>query len=266
MFRIDARQLCTLHSYHYAKDWFEKVFKPRSWPDNERPLKDSRSTHFALRPLKDNRSTHFALRKVGDTYECRLYRTAVVTWVNDNECILNSSHDSVSTRAFADRYLPAGDARTYNGQNVYYLNGAYYKADKPIRIYRGEGHGWTVEAGLEKATRKVLDPDKSYEINRRLKPFAQWARAMWAISGEPGYHPWVGQETIVSPFRYGSLAIEQIVPENYEALVKSVAPHIMLKYIKCDVDVVLKRIRTRLQTGAYIGIPYDAPLPKRKEK
>ena len=253
MFRIDARQLCTLHSYHYAKDWFEKVFKPRSWPDNERPL-------------KDNRSIHFALRKVGDTYECRLHRTAVVTWVNANECILDSSYDSKSTCAFAGRYVPEGRPLSYNGQNAFQLHGTYFSAKKPIRLKKEGGVHWCVVGEVEKCMRKVLCPDAVYEINKAFKPFAQWARAMWAISGEPGYHPWVGQEKIFSPFRYGSLQVEQIVPENYEALVKDATPDIMLKYAKCDVDVVLKQVRTRLQNSAYIDIPYDAPLPKRKEK
>lgn len=261
MFSIDARQLPSLHTYERVKRWWEDTKPPRGagWcSDTERPL-------------KDNRSSHFALRKVGNScYELRLYHTAIVTWHNENQVTLDATHDSVSTRAFADRYLPCGRVFTERGFTVFHHNGIKYNAGRDrVHLHVQDG-AWMLSYPTPKITRRVLDPDKRREAQKVLKPFAAWARAIWAVSGNNGHHPWVGTESLWHPTR--RISLEGVTPDNYERLVRrfsrfNFVPHKPAICVATDAEDILKGVTKRLyqDINAYIDIPYDAPLPKRSK-
>lgn len=264
-----VRCLPSCNTYEGAVNIFERAAsKPTpNWPAGTRPLEDRRKTQYAV--IRDDNKIVF-----------RLHNTNIVEWYGPTSMRLDSSWDSRLTREFADNFIPAGIGfRRYQDEG-YVLT---YDTDKMMcrgthKFYRQDNGVWLPcprESRVIKPRRLVVDKDRAAEINEELRDFIEWIKAMWAVSGNDGHHPWVGQRagwkpTFEMPTAFG--------PDDYEDVVRS---HIHRKatwggntmgtyYLLQPrlVDDVLKSIRTTAYKAhdCYIHIDYDAPLPRRTKK
>lgn len=97
MFSSTIHQLPCLPNFEGAHKYFEATKKPRSarWADNQRPLKDTRSTHYRIERHE----------RYGEVfYDLVLYSTSMARYyapdADDNRTSLYMWHDSVSSRDF----------------------------------------------------------------------------------------------------------------------------------------------------------------------
>lgn len=264
MFSANVRCLPSCNTYEGAVRIFERAAsKPTpNWPVGTRPLEDRRKTQYAV--IRDDNKIVF-----------RLHNTNVVEWYGPTSMRLDSSWDSRLTRDFADNFIPPGIGfRRYRDEGYVLTYDTDAMACRGMHLFtRGDNGVWLPDA-VRKPKRLVVDKDRAHEINEELRDFIEWIKAMWAVSGNDGHHPWVGQEAGWKPTHE---LPREFGPDQYEDVVRS---HIYRKAVwgstagtnyrlqPKHVDDVLKSIRATAyrKRDAYIHIDYDAPLPRRTEE
>lgn len=261
--------LPSCNAYEGAMRIFERAAsKPTpNWPVGTRPLGERRQTQYAV--IRDGGKIVF-----------RLYNTNVVEWYGPTSMRLDSSYDSQLTRDFADNYIPSGIRfRRYREEGVVLL----YDTDKMMcrgthLFTRGDDGVWRPdsEQSVRKPRRTVVDKDKAALVNEKLKDFVQWAKALWAVSGSDGHHPWVGQEQ-EPPWGPPTKFPLDFGPDDYERLIMQYLPTrgerisgVGTRYIivRVPIDSVLRKVREVAYEAhnCYIQIDYDAPVPRRTKR
>lgn len=269
MFSDNTRYLPSCNTYEGAVRIFERAAsKPTpNWPVGTRPLSERRHTQYAV--IRDGGKIVF-----------RLHHTNVVEWYGPTSMRLDSSWDSLLARKFADRFNPPGVVFTpYKGNGVV----VRYDTDKMMcrgtHLFTRGGDGvWRPdsEQSVRKPRRTVVDKDKAALVNEKLKDFVQWAKALWAVSGSDGHHPWVGQEQ-EPPRRPPTKFPLDFGPDDYERLIMQYLPTrsewisgVGTRYIivRVPIDSVLREVREVAYEAhnCYIQIDYDAPVPRRTKR
>ena len=225
------------------------------------------------RPLKDKRSTHYAVQKIDNEIAFRLYRTPIVIWHDSNTVTINNSYDSFATDGFLYRFSPNSiQSYNYKGQRcIEYQPGKLIRAGR--YVFEFDGNVWVLQqnqqARAEKPTRRVQDPDIAAEIRKQLKPMLEWARGLWAVCGDDGSHPWIDVPyiRIWNALRIDMSQIQHSGMDYWECIIKGMLPAYPGEAGKIDfVALKQKILRNAYESnGAYIDIPYDEPLPKRKK-
>lgn len=269
MFGNNVRCLPSCNTYEGAVNIFERAAsKPTpNWPVGTRPLGERRQTQYAV--IRDGNKVVF-----------RLHNTNIVEWYGPTSMRLDSSWDSRLTREFADNFIPAGIGfRRYQDEG-YVLT---YDTDKMMcrgthNFYRQDNGVWLPcprESRVIKPRRLVVDKDRAAEINEELRDFIEWAKALWAVSGNDGHHPWVNLPT--DAYTPTKMVPREFTPEQYETVVRC---HLHRKavwkqgegttyrYQSMPIDAVLRSVRVAAYKAhdCYIKIDYDAPLPRRTKK
>lgn len=232
------------------------------------------------RPLGERRQTQYAVIRDGGKIVFRLYDTNVVEWYGPTSMRLDSSYDSQLTRDFAGNYIPSGVVFTpYKGNGVvvrYDTNKLMLRGNHLFA--RGEDGVWRPdsEQSVRKPRRAVVDKDQAATVNEKLKDFVEWAKALWAVSGSDGHHPWVGQEQ--NPLWGASKKFPlDFGPDDYERLIMQYLPTrsewisgVGTRYIivRVPIDRVLQKVREAAYKAhnCYIQIDYDAPVPRRTKR
>lgn len=275
MFSANVRCLPSCNTYEGAVNIFERAAsKPTpNWPVGTRPLEDRRKTQYAV--IRDGGKVVF-----------RLHNTNVVEWYGPTSMRLDSSWDSLLTRAFADNFIPPGIGfRRYQDEGCVLT----YDTDKMMcrgthLFTRGDDGVWRPDAGwveqypaaVRKPKRMVVDKDQAAVVNEKLKDFVEWAKALWAVSGSDGHHPWVGQAN--NPPWGGAAKVPlDFGPDQYEDTIKQFLPtrskfvySVGTQYTigHAPIEWVLKKVREAAYEAhnCYIKIDYDAPVPRRTKK
>lgn len=261
-----VRYLPSCNTYEGAVRIFERAArKPTpNWP-------------LGKRPLGERRQTQYAVIREGSKVVFRLHQTNVVEWYGPTSMMLDSSWDSRLTRDFADNFIPAGIRfRRYQDEG-YVLT---YDTDKMMcrgtHIFKRQDNGvWLPEGNITKPRRTVVDKDQAAMVNEKLRDFVEWAKALWAVSGSDGHHPWVNLPT--DAYTPTKMVPREFTPEQYETVVRchlhrkavwKQGEGITYRYQPMQIDAVLRSVRVaayKLHDG-YIKIDYDAPLPRRTKK
>lgn len=262
MFSNKIYELPSCVDYAGAVGVYARAARPRSknWPEGTRPLKDVRSLHYAV--ITD-----------GDKVVFRLHKTNVVEWHGPTSLTLDSSYDSISTRQFADRFLPAGIKFERMKEEGYVVNNHNNKFLCGIHNFQLRDGRWEVVSPTIKPKHTVLDKDAAALVNEKLKDFLDWIRSIWAVAGNDGSHPWVGQE--MRGYDDGRVTLDLLAPEDYAAVALRFiprAPHwnpatrlLTTNVNRVEADTLVKAIREHFykQENCYIKIDYDQPPPRR---
>ena len=267
MFGNSVRCLPSCNTYEGALRIYAKAAsKPTpNWP-------------LGKRPLGERRQTQYAVIREGSKVVFRLHQTNVVEWYGPTSMMLDSSWDSRLTRDFADNFIPAGIGFYRYREEGYVLK---YNIDKMMcrgtHIFKRQDNGvWLPEGNITKPRRTVVDKDQAAMVNEKLRDFVEWAKALWAVSGSDGHHPWVGQEQN-PPWGGAAKFPTEFGPDDYEDIIKPWLPTrskwtqgIGTQYIigRTPIDWVLKKVREAayLAHTCYIRIDYDAPVPRRTKR
>lgn len=265
MFGNTIYTLPSCANYMGAVRIFERARTPRSknWPEGTRPLKGTRDPHYAV--IKD-----------GDKVVFRLHRTNVVEWHGPTSMTLDSSYDSISTRDFANRFLPGGICfipMKEEGQVIALYDQRFIRGQHTFALVEER---WEVTSPIVRPRRRVLNKDAAAVVNEKLKDFFQWIRSIWAVAGNGANHPWVGAVVIPPATR---IILNNIKPEDYIHVALHFVPYenswtggsLECRLTTISADNLIAMIRQRLyeQENCYIRIDYDAPVPRRtttKEK
>ena len=217
-----------------------------SWPKGTRPLDDYRKQHYAV--IKDD-----------DAYRFRLYKTDVVVWRGPTTCEIDIAYDSQSTHSFAWKYAPAGISfPKYKGQQCICTRDGVMNHSSRVTLEL-VGYDWRFSSPVTKPTRKVLNPDIRWRVEQELKPLLDYIRAIWAVSGNNGHHPWVGQPVVRS--------VEDETP--FERDIKNALIRCANMKYGCyntvSLDLIIGNIRKEQYklANAYMQIDYDQPIPRR---
>lgn len=266
MYGNSVNCLPSCNTYEGAVRIFERAAsKPTpNWPVGKRPLGERRQTQYAV--IRDGNKIVF-----------RLHRANVVEWYGPTSMRLDSSWDSRLTRDFADNFIPSGIRfRQYRGEGAVLT----YDTDKMMcrgthLFTRGDDGVWRPDS-VRKPRRLVVDKDQAAMVNEKLRDFVEWAKALWAVSGSDGHHPWVGQVNN-PPWGGAAKFPTEFGPDDYEDTIKQFLPArskwvsgIGTQYIigRTPIDWVLKKVREAAYSthNCYIKIDYDAPVPRRTKR
>jgi len=264
MFSSSVRNLPSCSDYYGAVRVWQRAHAPRSknWREGTRPLKDSRSTHYAV--IRD-----------GDKIVFRLHQTNVVEWHNENSFTLDSNYDSISTREFAYRYTPGGVGFTHMREEGYVVALGEQRFCRGRHTFEKKDGAWVCVSEMYKPKRTVLQPEKMREVQAATREVCEWVKGIWAISGDDGSHPWMGKPYERSRIEF---YLEELSdPERREAFVTSLIPEARLwspsgglnmVYAKFDAKQLCTKINEYFykQLDCYIRIDYDAPIPRAEKK
>ena len=249
MFSNKAWDMCHLDSWQKCHDYFNHKPKPRAWKENERPL-------------RNNRQEHYRLARDGTEYKCMLYRTSVVTWINNEEFILNIGYDSNMTRNFFPNFIPSVIPNYLHvkfGKSALLWEGMYYDIGKPFHFKRQTPPNWELISTHELITRQVLDKQKIKELRPLLTPFAQYVNGLWGIAG--GECPYVGDEK--EGCATLNMTYEALVREDYTTVIKLKMPTTWQMgkcvYEPISADNLIRIVREAVyrHTDAYVWKPYN---------
>ena len=265
-----THQLPSFYDYASAVKYFDSVPQPRSdkWNPDQRPLDDARKLHYRI-------------ERDPDVVSVVLYATPIVTWLKDGTVILDLTYDSDLTRNFARRFLPL---QTYNYRNggrstrCLRYEGMWYTCDRPFKfINECNEHGvfnLRLISTPKKPLKRRLKSEMRPELNRVLKPFVRWVRDMWALCGNTGAHPFLGDKydtdfyTLDLRALLGYATHPDVTDEarlaTYAKVAKEVIPRAYaaafgINYSMMHAEVVLSSVRARVykQADAYEWVPYD---------
>lgn len=258
MYSNCAWDVRSLRSWQKCHDYFNRTPKPRSWKENERPL-------------RNNRQWHYRLEKDGTAYKCMLYHTPVVTWVSDEEFILNVGYDSMMTKNFFPNFIPSGipdylrskfGKRALKWKEMYYDIGESFHFKKtnetPASLAASPAQGagdWELVSNHELITRQVLDKEKVKELRPLFIPFSQYVRGLWGIAG--GENPYKGDEREGYPdVRETFAALRE---EEYTTVIKLNLPCRWKTYVPISAEKLIRIVREEVyrHTDAYVWKPYN---------
>lgn len=265
----NIRCLPSCNSYEGAVRIYKRApSKPTpNWPEGTRPLAERRNTHYQV--IAD-----------GDKVVFRLHNTNVVEWHGPTTMTLDSSWDSISTRQFADRFTAPGISfKSRKGEGFVVL----YDTDKEMRrgihtFTRGDDGVWRPTAGrITKPKRTVVDKDKAAETSTKIADFLGYARAIFAVCGNDGTHPWLNKEAPWDQQRHriDADALATKDPDAYEQHMQmflsvrrtwQTGPQYLFAHTDADAFAKAVRAAAYKSDWCYIDIDYDAPVPKRTKK
>lgn len=265
MFSLDSTTLPSLMSYEAVANWYAATAAPAP---------GSYGYKEGERPLRNKRSRHTRIYKADGIYYLYLYNTAVVVWCAPDLVVYNP-YNSVSTRAFADRFLPVGRPTTYRGQNAFLLDDVYYAASQGgpgITLVQYATHKWRISQGhgaVGKCVKKVFHPTQLKEARKRIKPFMEYIKGVLGVCGNDGSHPWAGQEKLkLQNYTVKKWDVDECLDRaQYERL-----GHMVLSEIGNPWNVILGSVdaewfRKRLINLLVdrIEVPYDLDMKEWKE-
>lgn len=253
-------RLPSLLSYEAVKNWFNKTSRPTrmQWRECDRPLDDARKYHYRI-------------TKEDNEYKVCLYDTAVVTWKSETEFVLDATNTSVTTNDFIYRMSPVGypqsffhkiKRRTYS---CFKFDGVLFLRDRNFYFKKNEQtNEWVLINGDEhkKPTKPRLRQPYAREVMACYKDAFLWSRAMWAVCGDDGSHPFVGVPCSDLPaIKKNIFDITLDNDEKVQAFIKCFIPHgFNLVYKKCDIKWLHKQMRAAIYRyyDCYEEVPYDA--------
>ena len=156
MFAINTRNLTTLRTYAEAHEYFTNKRKPRTvrWADNQRPLRDTRSTHMRIESGFAN-GHHY--------YDLCLYRTSMIRFYKPNEAGDQAVHllwhwsNSSAAFMYAQGWHGRKRMRAINGDEVCLpISGETRLAEDLF------GDEFTVRLVLDQQGR--IDPERSVHV------------------------------------------------------------------------------------------------------
>lgn len=268
MFSIDARQLPSLRSYERVKNFYNKTRKPPNlrWDVNARPLKDARSTHFAITEL------------VGGAFGCTLYSTHVVIWRSPDEFVLDLQYKSISTRKFAALFTPFGDiAFSYNKRQCINFHGQYFVTDYPF-YFKRVADEWTLTSKHTPPTKIVVDVEKAKSLKPVLNPFLEWIDVVWAMSNDTANgnsHPWVNKPRECQKLDAQDKLYSLIQEKQFDKAIKLCLPYSSswnngtnFFHASITAKELKKRIRKKVyeEQEVFVQIPYNKTFKQFKEE
>ena len=154
MFSIDAQSLPCASSYMDARHVYENAI---IWKDE--PI---------WRGLKNRRAKHFLVRECGRTIEFRLYETVLVRWYGDGHVGV-VVHDSISSRAFLNCFLPPGLSAIAAQGSTYICTGGQYFTSHEELVFRyvASSNLWVCD------NPEIAEPHYSYTTDKRIARMAQ---------------------------------------------------------------------------------------------
>lgn len=263
MFSNSIQNLPSCSNYQGAlRIWERAKVPPRSknWSFDERPLGTVSKTHYAV--IKDGAKIVF-----------RLHQTNVVEWHNENSFTLDSCYDSISTRAFAERFLPGGIGFVSMKENGYVVAQGEKRFLRGRHKFEGSPYlGWVCVSQMIKPKRTVGIKSKMREVQAQTKDTTSWVKGLWAISGSEGEHPWLGKPREITRLDF---RIEELAdPECREAFVLSLLPEVWTRnsvtrghhrvYARFNAKQLVTKINEYFyqRMDCYTRIDYDAPIPR----
>lgn len=257
-------QLPSCHTYSQALNIWERA----------QVIKNSAFWNVNRRPLKDRRSKHYAVEREGDEVRFWLYRTPVVKWRGHTTCVIDSRYDSNSTRQFIWQFGPPGlRLANIHGKQCIGYDGLWARTG--LHSFELQDGKWVISSAYEKPTRTVLYSDEAREVRKRLKPFTDWVKGIWAVSGDDGSHPYIGREQVSCSVDYKKIAAGDM--EHYEQLAMSLCDKKLVRiasptagwnWVLCATPAksVIANLYAREYdaNNCYVKIPYDAEIPKRR--
>lgn len=196
MFQNAVGDLVTIRTYEKARQFFDKMppVKAKGWGINERPLRSWRgsSLHHYRIEKSPNDASLFA------TYKLWLYDTPVITWKAPGLVELRGWMETVTTREFANKYLPSGYLTTHNAQQVIVINEVKYLCSHLLLLEQRDKDKWIVHSGvrdqeLKKPTKTLVDKEKSGAVRKQLKPLEDYINTWWNMYGDNGDHPLINE-------------------------------------------------------------------------
>jgi hypothetical protein len=206
-----------------------------------------------------------ALLKSGDTYACRLYRTNVVTFHASGTIVADLTYGSLSTRDFANCFLPLGICCTSDAGNetISDADGAYYAGSKAIEVRGNRVSRDTVPLmGVKRVDRK-----KTAAPRAAIQPLLAYAKALAAITEADG----LSREARDAMKPYAPEAYLQHAtmerlsnPENWPSIVSnSMQSGWMYRFGESRYHLNYERFAKQVRETAYTltGAYYIEPLP-----
>jgi hypothetical protein len=165
MFGIDGYTFPAARTYDEVKRLYEA----------SKPLKND-SEWRCLRDKRSNDRTGL-IRKNLDEYVLKLYHSEIVRWTPDKVTV--NRHDSMSSAAFVDRYLPSGyRASVYANRMA--INQLHADAQW---VFNKIGDDWELDTTtLTQYTRYSLDRKVLAQMRKRAKPFIDYVAARNALT------------------------------------------------------------------------------------
>lgn len=176
---INTRDLVRMHSFATAKKHWEGQ-------------KEWRNEHTSWRPLSNRRATHKRIIKLHDErgYECVLYNTALVTYFADGSIALKT-HDTRSSVDFAYCVAPQGcNPLSHKGRMFWQVSTDdgvrfYAEGDNPLLLKPTERDNWHLTTQPTGHMQWVYDRKKGAEVQKMLRPYADWYRLTDRLDGLP---------------------------------------------------------------------------------
>ena len=176
---ISTRNMTCISSFEAAK---------KHW--NDQP--EWKSEHTNRRPLSGRHEPHkrLAQQDTGASYACILYDTALVTYFADGSVALRT-HDTYSSVLFANCVSPSGcsalshksrmfwQVRTDEGMHF------YMEGDQALILVPTEKGNWCLTTQPAEHLQWVYDRKKGAEVQRMLRPYADWYKLTARLGGIP---------------------------------------------------------------------------------
>lgn len=174
---ISTRNMTCISSFEAAK---------KHW--NDQP--EWKSEHTNRRPLSGRHEPHkrLAQQDTGASYACILYDTALVTYFADGSVALRT-HDSRSSVMFANCVNPSGCSALSHKSRMFWqvrTDGGmrfYMEGDQALILVPTEKGNWCLTTQPAELTRWVYDRKKGAEVQKLLRPYADWYKLTERLGG-----------------------------------------------------------------------------------
>lgn len=230
------RHISWIHSYDRIKDVFETTRLPRNWASNTRPLVDARKWHYRI--VKED-----------DSYEAWLYHTCIAQWVSPDRVVLDVTHDSHTTRAFARLCFPsdsglAFESSAYCGTVLRHRDRLWMRGKIDLQ---NRDDAWVIanEHELCKPWKVRLIRDKAALVRSKMSMLVTRARFLWYARDSSGkVPPWdmfsyagwgrpsIDIERLTTDVEYVDMVLRQIGGTDVETVIKT-AREVLYKSNEC---------------------------------
>lgn len=126
------------------------------------------------RGLKDKRDAAKTVGRFGEAVCFKYHSTVLVRWLRHK--IELRTWDSMSSAAFANRFLPEGIHAVSLGGKMYYAqDGKYYEPSHAPLVFNEVGGKWVVdESTVMRYRTHTLNRKRAAHVRKVMKPFMDW--------------------------------------------------------------------------------------------
>jgi len=213
---ISTRNMTSIGSYEQAKKHWNNQPEWRNEHTNRRPLSGKREAHKRL--VQQDR---------GNSYACFLYDTALVTYFADGSVSLRT-HDTQSSVMFANCVNPSGcSASSHKGRMFWQVRTDegtrfYMEGNQALILVPTEKGNWCLTTQPAELTQWVYDRKKGAEVQKMLRPYADWYKLTARLGGLPR----ANLSLSLSPDSGNVAKVRDFVtdPENFMLLARHYGP------------------------------------------